>query len=85
MHMLKLNDKLWLTAVLCVLKSKAKLKLLIFLHITSFNRWLTRPVSSVVKNIDVGSGDLGFDYRVAQIGHSVANGLPPLRRFFGAV
>ena len=28
---------------------------------------------------------LGFDTRAGQIGHSVANGLPPLRRFFGAV
>ena len=26
-----------------------------------------------------------FDSRAGQIGHSVANGSPPLRRFFGAV
>ena len=30
-------------------------------------------------------GKFGFDSRVGQIGHSVANGSPPLRRFFGAV
>ena len=41
-----------------------------------------RPVSSVDKSI--GAGGLGFDPR-GEIGHSVANGSPPLRRSFGAV
>ena len=33
----------------------------------------------------IGARGLGFDYRVGQIGRSVANGLPLLRRFFGTV
>ena len=36
-------------------------------------------------DIAIGAGGLGFDSRVGLIGHSVASGLPPLRRFFGAV
>ena len=44
-----------------------------------------QPVCSVYKHIAIDVGGLGFDYRVGQIGHSVANGSPPLRRFFGAV
>ena len=39
----------------------------------------------MVQDIAMGEGDLGFDFRAGQIGHSVANGLPPLRRFVGAV
>ena len=35
-------------------------------------------------DIAIGSGGLGFYSRAGQIGHSVANGSPPLRRFFGA-
>ena len=30
-------------------------------------------------------GGLGFGFQVGQIEHSVGNGSPPLRRFFGAV
>ena len=30
-------------------------------------------------------GYVGFDFEACRIGHSVANGSPPLRRFFGAV
>ena len=33
----------------------------------------------------IDTGCLGFDFRVGQVGHSVANNLPPLRRFFRAV
>ena len=33
----------------------------------------------------IGAGGLRFDYRTGQIGRSVANGSPPLQRFFGAV
>ena len=29
-----------------------------------------------------GAGDLGFKSRAGRIGHSVANGLPPLQHFF---
>ena len=38
-----------------------------------------------VKHIDTGTGGLRFDSLAGQIGHSVASGLPPLRRSFGAV
>ena len=44
-----------------------------------------RPVSSVVKLVAIGAEGLGFDSGADQIGHSVANGSPPLRCFFGAV
>ena len=44
-----------------------------------------RPVEVVVKDIAIGAVGLGFDYRAVQIEYSVAYGLPPLRRFFGAV
>ena len=44
-----------------------------------------RPVSLVVKGTAVGAGGLGFNFRAGQIGHSVANGSPPLRCFFRAV
>ena len=32
-------------------------------------------------SIDFGMGDLEYDYRPIQIGHSVAYGSPPLQRF----
>ena len=41
--------------------------------------------SSVIKHNDIGVGGLGFDSEEGQIKHSVANGSPLLRRFFGAV
>ena len=44
---------------------------------------LIRPVSSVVMSIDAGG--LRFKSRIGQIGYSIANGSPPVRRFFGAV
>ena len=37
------------------------------------------------KDIALGTEGLGFDSRVGQIEHLVANGWPPLRCFFGAV
>ena len=43
------------------------------------------PVSSVVKLVVIGAGGLALDSRADQIGLNVANGSPPLRRFFGAV
>ena len=42
-------------------------------------------VSSVDKHKTIGVGGLGFESQAGQIRHSVANGSPPLRRFFGAV
>ena len=39
----------------------------------------------IAKDIAIVAGGLGFDYGASQIGHTVANGSPPLRRFFGAV
>ena len=35
-------------------------------------------------DIDMGAGGLEFESRGGQAVHSVANGSPPLRRFFGA-
>ena len=39
----------------------------------------------MVKNIAIGAGGLGFDSRIGQIEHSVANGSPSPRRLIGAV
>ena len=39
----------------------------------------------VIKVIITGVEARGFDSRVGQLSHSVANGSPPLRRFFAAV
>ena len=33
------------------------------------------------QNVAIGAESLGFDSRIGQIGHSIANGSPPLRRF----
>ena len=44
-----------------------------------------RPVSSAAKHIDIDARGLGFKSWVGQIGHSVANGMPPRRRFLEAV
>ena len=46
---------------------------------------LNQSLCSIVKNIDIRAGGLGFDSRAGQIKHSVTNGMPPLRCFFGAV
>ena len=35
--------------------------------------------------VNIGAGGSGFDFRIDQIVHSIANGLPPLRCFFKAV
>ena len=43
-----------------------------------------QQLSSVMRHC-YRSGDLGFESQVGKIGHSVAEGSPPLRRFFGAV
>ena len=44
-----------------------------------------RSVGVVVKDIAVGAESSRFDSRAGRIRHSVANGRPPLRCFFGAV
>ena len=33
------------------------------------------------QNVAIGAGSLGFDSRIGQVGHGIANGSPPLRRF----
>ena len=38
----------------------------------------------MVKDIAIDAEGFGFDSRAGQVGHSVAKGLTPLRRFFGA-
>ena len=38
-----------------------------------------------MEDIAIGAEDLEIDFRAGQIGQGVANGLPPLRRFFGVV
>ena len=40
--------------------------------------------SAVVKNVAIDAEGLRFVSQAGQIGHSVANGLPLLQRFFGA-
>ena len=39
----------------------------------------------VVRDTADSAVGLGFDYRSGQVGHGIANGSPPLLRFFGAV
>ena len=39
----------------------------------------------MLEDIAIGAGGLWFDSWTGQIGRSVANALPPQRRFFGAV
>ena len=51
----------------------------------NFRIFKCKSISSVVKHIAIDSGGLGFGSRAGQIGHSIANGSPLLRRFFGAV
>ena len=41
--------------------------------------------SSAVKRISIGAEGLVFDFSVGQTGRGVANGSPPLQRFFGTV
>ena len=41
--------------------------------------------SAVVKDVAVDAEGLGLNSQDGQIRHTVANGSPPLRRFFGAV
>ena len=44
-----------------------------------------RLASLVVEDIAIGAEGLRFDYREGEVAHSVANGLQPMLRFFGAV
>ena len=37
------------------------------------------------EDVAIDAEDLRFNFQTGQIGHSVANGSPPLRRFFGPV
>ena len=48
-------------------------------------QYVNRPVSSAVDDIDIGAQGLGFNPWAYQIEHTVANGLPLPRRFFGAM
>ena len=38
----------------------------------------------MLKDFAIDAEGLGFNSQAGQIGHSVANGSPPMRRFFGA-
>ena len=42
-------------------------------------------IDLAVQDIAIGAGGHNFDSRAGQIGSSVANGLPPLRCFFGPI
>ena len=61
--------------------------------VLNFNAATTTPIVQLnlvkadsYEDIAIGAGDLGFKPRSGQkIRHHVANDLPPLRRFFGAV
>ena len=48
-----------------------------------YNLFKTGQLASCY-DITIGAGGVRFEFQVGQIRHSVANGLPPLRRFFGA-
>ena len=44
---------------------------------------MTKPrIGTPVRDIGMGAGSLGFDYRVGQVGCSIAAGSPLLQRFF---
>ena len=43
------------------------------------------PVSSVAKHIAMGARGLRFNSHAGQVGYTIANGSPPLHRFFGTV
>ena len=59
------------------------MSLILYLQRTRINSG--QPVVVVVGGIAISAEDVGFDYQVGQIRHSVANGSPPLLRVFGAV
>ena len=45
----------------------------------------TGRLEGSVKDVAIDAKGLWFNSQAGQIGHSVANGSPPLCRFFGAV
>ena len=49
-------------------------------------KFLKKPgdYSVVLKDFTINAEGLGLNFQAGQIGHSVANGSPPLRHFFGA-
>ena len=53
-----------------------------YVNETKIIRW---PLGEVIKDIDIGARDLGFDSQAGQIRYSVANGSARMRCFFGAV
>ena len=55
------------------------------LHLAYLRFFFNGSAISVVNLISVDPSGLCFDSRAGRVGHSVANGSPPLRRFFGAV
>ena len=66
--------------LLLALKSSVNLVLYILM------KFLKKPgdYSVVVKHLAIDAEGLGLNSQAGQIGHSVANGSQPLRRFFGA-
>ena len=56
---------------------------LVCLNITVIIETLTTyRVVSFVRHVAIGAGGLGFDSRAGKIRDTIANGSPPLRRFF---
>ena len=67
------------------IKSATLLIITLSNQISNFITLKNRSVGLIGEHIFIRAGGLGFDFQVGQIGYSVANGLPPLRCFFGAV
>ena len=63
------------------IRSKFVRKILQLLHVKSWLFDIYQTVGVVGEDIAISAASLGFDSPA----HSVADGLPPLRRFFGAV
>ena len=59
-------------------QQQKRFKTLIY-NVCTVRNW---PVDAVVKDIALGVEGQGFDSLAGQIGHSVGNGLLPLRRVF---
>ena len=62
-------------------EDKSKTDLKVVSPYSPQKKQLTDHFGAVVKDIAIVAADLRLDYRAGQIGHSVANGSPPQRRF----
>ena len=48
------------------------------------SRCVVEEFSAVAEHVAIGAGGPGIDSHAGQMGHSIVNDWPPLRRLFGA-